>query len=106
MMPELQNRQKSAEETDLDAQEPNPLFLLIVAFQAERDDVGEIPGDHLGAAGLDSSINSYLKRNWTWNARTRIKTGNRTKPSEQAESPLASAALTTSHPKSPAKTPK
>lgn len=29
-------------------------------------DAGYIPGDHLGAAGLDSAIFSHLKRNWYW----------------------------------------
>lgn len=29
-------------------------------------DVGYIPGDHLGAAGLDSATFSHLKRNWYW----------------------------------------
>ena len=33
---------------------------------SEKDD-GHIPGDGLGAAGLDSSIFAHLKRNWSWN---------------------------------------
>ena len=44
-----------------------------IIFQADQDDVGDIPGDHLGAAGLDSSIFAFLKRNWTWNTRQGIK---------------------------------
>lgn len=29
-------------------------------------DDGSIPGDGLGAAGLDSSFYGHLKRNWIW----------------------------------------
>ena len=29
-------------------------------------DDGTIPGDGLGAAGLDSSFYGHLKRNWIW----------------------------------------
>lgn len=29
-------------------------------------DDGSIPGDGLGAGGLDSSFYSHLKRNWIW----------------------------------------
>lgn len=29
-------------------------------------DKGVIPGDGLGAAGLDSSFYAHLKRNWIW----------------------------------------
>lgn len=29
-------------------------------------DEGSIPGDGLGAAGLDSSFYGHLKRNWIW----------------------------------------
>lgn len=29
-------------------------------------DNGTIPGDGLGAAGLDSSFYGHLKRNWIW----------------------------------------
>ncbi|XP_046395465.1 general transcription factor 3C polypeptide 1 isoform X2 [Ischnura elegans] len=35
------------------------------AEEAPTLDVGYIPGDHRGAAGLDSAIFSHLKRNWT-----------------------------------------
>ncbi|XP_071452736.1 general transcription factor 3C polypeptide 1 isoform X2 [Hetaerina americana] len=33
--------------------------------EAPMLDIGYIPGDHKGAAGLDSAIFSHLKRNWT-----------------------------------------
>ncbi|KAL0120525.1 hypothetical protein PUN28_008329 [Cardiocondyla obscurior] len=32
---------------------------------AERD-TGEVPGDHKGAAGIDSAFFAHLKRNWNW----------------------------------------
>lgn len=34
--------------------------------QVQEYDTGEVPGDHQGAAGLDSALFSHLKRNWTW----------------------------------------
>ena len=34
-------------------------------------DDGHIPGDGLGAAGLDSSIFAHLKRNWSTNSSTK-----------------------------------
>ncbi|XP_045025411.1 general transcription factor 3C polypeptide 1 isoform X2 [Daphnia magna] len=33
-------------------------------------DTGEVPGDHLGAAGFDSAFFAHLKRNWTYNKAT------------------------------------
>lgn len=44
---------------------------LSAAFPAPRGsrevvDEGLIPGDGLGAAGLDSSFYGHLKRNWIW----------------------------------------
>lgn len=30
------------------------------------EDEGSVPGDGLGAGGLDSSFYSHLKRNWIW----------------------------------------
>ena len=29
-------------------------------------DSGDVPGDHCGAAGLDSALFAHLKRNWNW----------------------------------------
>lgn len=34
--------------------------------EAIKEDVGKIPGDNLGAAGLDSAFFSHIKRNWNW----------------------------------------
>lgn len=34
--------------------------------EALAADDGSVPGDGLGAAGLDSSIFAHLKRNWSW----------------------------------------
>lgn len=34
--------------------------------EAPELDSGEVPGDHLGAAGLDSALFAHLKRNWNW----------------------------------------
>ncbi|XP_063918803.1 uncharacterized protein LOC135134119 isoform X2 [Zophobas morio] len=36
--------------------------------EAVSNDNGMIPGDHRGAAGFDSSVWSFVKRNWVWNA--------------------------------------
>ena len=49
--------------------------------EAKACDQGNIPGDHLGPAGLDSSIFAYLKRNWTWNSRQSVPTA---KPAPQS----------------------
>lgn len=42
----------------------------------ERDD-GTVPGDHKGAAGIDSAFFAHLKRNWNWsnnyNMRQQVK---------------------------------
>lgn len=29
-------------------------------------DIGVVPGDHKGAAGIDSAFFAHLKRNWNW----------------------------------------
>lgn len=34
--------------------------------EVDENDNGTVPGDHQGAAGLDSALFSHLKRNWTW----------------------------------------
>lgn len=43
-------------------------FSLISHLRGSREivDEGLIPGDGLGAAGLDSSFYGHLKRNWIW----------------------------------------
>lgn len=43
------------------------------AITAKQHDNGTIPGDHLGAGGLDKSFNSHLKQNWS------LKSGNQPK---------------------------
>lgn len=35
--------------------------------EAEKLDIGSIPGDQLGAGGIDSSLLSFLRRNWVSN---------------------------------------
>jgi len=47
------------------------------AEEAEIQDDGTIPGDGLGAAGLDSSIFAHLKRNWTWNSSAMHRKGDK-----------------------------
>ncbi|NXU57322.1 TF3C1 factor, partial [Turnix velox] len=45
-------------------------------------DDGTIPGDGLGAAGLDSSFYGHLKRNWIWTSYIISKTGKESRVSE------------------------
>ena len=47
------------------------------AEDAPSYDDGSIPGDGLGAAGLDSSIFAHLKRNWTWNNSANYRKGDK-----------------------------
>ena len=60
-------------EVTLENMEKKPAMLQTLTpkrnDEAKNADVGGIPGDHLGPAGLDSSAFAYLKRNWTWNAK-------------------------------------
>ena len=42
------------------------VYLLPLRGSREVVDEGFIPGDGLGAAGLDSSFYGHLKRNWIW----------------------------------------
>lgn len=37
------------------------------------NDIGQIPGDLRGAAGLDSSLYAHLKRNWNWTTKNKLK---------------------------------
>ncbi|EFX77102.1 hypothetical protein DAPPUDRAFT_321692 [Daphnia pulex] len=57
-------------------------------------DTGEVPGDHLGAAGFDSAFFAHLKRNWTYNKSTTMinrlemqvkKTGNGSKTAKSPQ---------------------
>lgn len=36
------------------------------AEEAALMDVGDVPGDRMGAAGIDSAFFAHLKRNWNW----------------------------------------
>jgi len=47
------------------------------ADTAPLNDDGHVPGDGLGAAGLDSSIFAHLKRNWTWNTSAGCRKGDK-----------------------------
>lgn len=44
------------------------MYFVILSARGSREvvDDGTIPGDGLGAAGLDSSFYGHLKRNWIW----------------------------------------
>lgn len=42
------------------------MFISHLRGSREVVDEGLIPGDGLGAAGLDSSFYGHLKRNWIW----------------------------------------
>lgn len=44
------------------------VHLIALPLRGSREvvDDGTIPGDGLGAAGLDSSFYGHLKRNWIW----------------------------------------
>lgn len=48
---------KPAMEAALQARTPEEAAFL---------DSGDVPGDHSGAAGLDSALFAHLKRNWNW----------------------------------------
>ena len=62
----------TGQEITLEVMEKKPAMLEALsprtAEEATAADDGSVPGDGLGAAGLDSSIFAHLKRNWTWNA--------------------------------------
>lgn len=49
---------------------------------ARENDNGTIPGDHMGAGGLDSSLYAHLQRNWSFNKIhiRSAKTNNRRRP--------------------------
>ena len=61
----------SGQEITLEVMERKPAMIASLSpktsEEAPNHDDGTIPGDGLGAAGLDSSIFAHLKRNWTWN---------------------------------------
>lgn len=47
-------------------------FQFQTVTTAVANDIGHIPGDARGAAGLDSSLYSHLKRNWNWSAKVNM----------------------------------
>ena len=66
-------------------------------------DEGSIPGDGLGAAGLDSSFYGHLKRNWIWtsyiiNKAKKVGFGGYGEHASPGHSPAAAAAA---HPTCP-----
>nr|XP_050861343.1 general transcription factor 3C polypeptide 1 [Vespula vulgaris] len=53
-----------------DLSKKSDMIQTIVARSAEEAiqlDTGKVPGDHKGAAGIDSAFFAHLKRNWNWN---------------------------------------
>eukprot|EP00092_Neocalanus_flemingeri_P000749 GFUD01000793.1.p1 GENE.GFUD01000793.1~~GFUD01000793.1.p1 ORF type:complete len:1909 (+),score=561.12 GFUD01000793.1:540-5729(+) len=71
----------SGQEITLEVMERKPAMIEALAPQnaeeAALHDDGTIPGDGLGAAGLDSSIFAHLKRNWTWNNSANYRKGDK-----------------------------
>merc|ERR1740128_565732 len=65
----------SGQEITLEVMDRKPEMIAALsarqAQEAPQLDKGDIPGDGLGAGGLDSSIFAHLKRNWIWNSGTR-----------------------------------
>lgn len=53
---------------------PEVVFISTVDYEdAERHDVGNVPGDRLGAAGLSSHLFAHTFRNWSWLVETKSK---------------------------------
>lgn len=71
----------SGQEITLEVMERKPAMMEALeprtAEEAVLADDGSIPGDGLGAAGLDSSIFAHLKRNWTWNNSANYRKGDK-----------------------------
>ena len=71
----------SGQEITLEVMERKPAMMEALeprsAEEAVVADDGNIPGDGLGAAGLDSSIFAHLKRNWTWNNSANYRKGDK-----------------------------
>ncbi|XP_075686174.1 general transcription factor 3C polypeptide 1 isoform X2 [Rhinoderma darwinii] len=59
-------QETDAEQEDRQNLERKCSILESIPGSKEVVDDGTIPGDGLGAGGLDSSIYSHLKRNWIW----------------------------------------
>lgn len=71
----------SGQEITLEVMERKPAMMEALepknSEEAVLHDDGTIPGDGLGAAGLDSSIFAHLKRNWTWNNSANYRKGDK-----------------------------
>ena len=71
----------TGQEITLEVMERKPAMVASLAPRtaenAPSHDDGSIPGDGLGAAGLDSSIFAHLKRNWTWNNSANYRKGDK-----------------------------
>jgi len=62
----------TGQEITLEVMDKKPEMLAALepcqSDQAAAKDTGVVPGDGVGAAGLDSSMFAHLKRNWSWNS--------------------------------------
>ena len=71
----------SGQEITLEVMERKPAMIAALSpknsEEAPYHDDGSVPGDGLGAAGLDSSIFAHLKRNWTWNNSANYRKGDK-----------------------------
>lgn len=74
----------TGQEITLEVMDKKPALVAALApktpEEAVANDQGQIPGDGLGAAGLDSSMFAHLKRNWTWNASSSVRRGDKFSP--------------------------
>lgn len=71
MSTKLNRRPTRADQTPADKVIPfkfTPYLKAIQPRQAKERDRGELPGDHRGAAGLDSYFFAHLERNWAFNS--------------------------------------
>jgi hypothetical protein len=81
----------TGQEITLEVMEKKPAMLESLAPRAAEEalaaDDGSVPGDGLGAAGLDSSVFAHLKRNWTWNTIAGSRRGDKLAPPFQPPEP-------------------
>lgn len=89
MSTKLHLRPVSGDQTPADKSLPLKFAAYISAIQprqADERDMGELPGDQRGAAGLDSYFFAHLERNWAFNP-TKLKP----KPQMKVKSEFAPA---------------
>lgn len=70
MSTKLHRRPTQYDQTPADKMLPTKFLPYVKAIQprqAKERDRGELPGDHRGAAGLDSYFFAHLERNWAFN---------------------------------------